>query len=240
MNLKRGFTLAEVLVALAIVGILAAVTLPAIQASLKKSAVGPSLMKIIGNLENANRLILQEKDTDSLSSLCGNNYLGCISKKASLSKLYNQNEGPTFNEDFDGTNSKKYSYKGPVYVSDDGVTYANYQYEGVHTSSNGIANNLKDKYEGNYYLILVDINGIKGSPNVMGKDIFSLMVDGSGIVLAQGSREYVSYNELNSDNKKNYWANEGKCENGKKPTSNNGRLCSGSVIDNGGKVLYKY
>ena len=238
MKLKSGFTLAEVLVALAIVGILAAVTLPAIQASLKKSAVGPSLMKAIGTLENANRLILQEKDTDSLSSLCEDNYLGCIAKKASLSKLYSQNEGPEFKENFDGTNPKKYSYKGPVYVSDDGVVFANYQYDAVQTGTQ-IPSSLVDKYEGNYYLILVDINGIKGSPNVMGKDIFSLLVDGSGIVIAHGSREYVAYNELDSTKKTYYWDND-KCKNGQKPTGTNGRLCSGSVIDNGGKVLYKY
>ena len=241
MKLNRGFTLAEVLVALAIVGILAAVTLPAIQASLKKSAVGPSLMKVIGNLENANRLLLQEKDTDSLTSLCKDDYLGCISKKASLSKVYNLGDAtaPSFAENYDGTNTKKYNYKSPVYVSDDGVTFMYYQYDSFHAINNGLPDLLKDKYEGNYYLILVDTNGIKGSPNVVGKDIFSFVVDGYGTVIAHGSREYINYNG-NNNNKDNYWANSDKCANGTKPTSNNGRLCCGSIIDNGGKVLYKY
>lgn len=53
------FTLAEVLIALAIIGVIASVTLPALNANVQKQQVGPALAKAINTLENANRLLLE-------------------------------------------------------------------------------------------------------------------------------------------------------------------------------------
>ena len=63
---KNGFTLAEVLITLTIIGIVAAMTMPALLSSIEKGQIGPKLAKAISTLENANRTILQQYDESNL------------------------------------------------------------------------------------------------------------------------------------------------------------------------------
>ena len=79
--MKKGFTLAEVLLTLGIIGVVAAVTLPTLDISVKKQKVGPSLAKAINTLTNANRLALVQNDARSLTSLgCPDNYINVLSE----------------------------------------------------------------------------------------------------------------------------------------------------------------
>jgi prepilin-type N-terminal cleavage/methylation domain-containing protein len=74
----KGFTLAEVLVTLGIVGVIAALTIPSLQANVKKQQIGPALAKAINTLENANKMYLADKNLKSLWPTCGANYAICL------------------------------------------------------------------------------------------------------------------------------------------------------------------
>ena len=66
----KGFTLAEVLVTLATIGIVAALTLPNLNRLSNASQVGPAVAKAMNTLENANRLWLQDNNARRISSEC--------------------------------------------------------------------------------------------------------------------------------------------------------------------------
>ena len=66
---KNAFTLAEVLITLSIIGVVAALTLPSLNLSVQNSKVGPSLRKFINTISNANEMILSENQSNTLRSV---------------------------------------------------------------------------------------------------------------------------------------------------------------------------
>lgn len=71
---KFGFTLAEVLVSVAIVGVIAALTLPTLRTNTTEAQIGPKLAKAVSTFEQANESLLNSLSSDSLSDagLTGN------------------------------------------------------------------------------------------------------------------------------------------------------------------------
>ena len=65
----KGFTLAEVLITLGIIGVIASLTLPSLTINIVKQQTGPSLAKAINSLETTNKLALQEGSARSLDQL---------------------------------------------------------------------------------------------------------------------------------------------------------------------------
>ena len=65
--LKRGFTLAEVLVTLTIIGVIAAITLPSLLSNTATAQIGPKLAKAVSMFEQANTALLNEYSVDILS-----------------------------------------------------------------------------------------------------------------------------------------------------------------------------
>ncbi len=69
-NMKKfGFTLAEVLITLGIIGVVAALTTPALYHNAGLAQVGPKLAKVKSTIENANKMMLQENEVGMLSTL---------------------------------------------------------------------------------------------------------------------------------------------------------------------------
>ena len=65
--MKKRFTLAEVLITLAIIGVIATFTLPTLNTNIIGSEAGPKLMKAVSVLEQANRQLLADKNVSRLS-----------------------------------------------------------------------------------------------------------------------------------------------------------------------------
>ena len=103
---KFGFTLAEVLFTLAIVGVVAAITLPTLMSDTTTAQIGPKLAKAVSMFEQANESLLNSnsvdalRDTDFLSDL--NDYGTELSSFLKITVA-------------DSTNH--------VYLSKDGMTY---------------------------------------------------------------------------------------------------------------------
>ena len=83
--MKKGFTLAEVLITLGIIGVVAALAAPALNNSAQKAKVGPALSKFISTLENAHQYITADNEADSLTAVTNGDvdtYLTELSKYA--------------------------------------------------------------------------------------------------------------------------------------------------------------
>lgn len=230
---KFGFTLAEVLITLAVIGVIARVTLPALQTNVQKHQVGPALAKAINSLENANQLALQQTgartlDQIPLSSGASNtNYFENAIKdiltytKVNRTQTYRSSDFKTL---VAAVNNKAYGYQ-----TKDGIMYFRAP-DPTTPRSLGSTGHLPPTYAGKYYIVYVDINGQGKKPNALGKDLFLLWVDLKGSVIPYGGTAYKAYTNSSSV----LW------ESGCKKNITNADACAGSIADNGYKVIYNY
>lgn len=66
---KNGFTLAEVLITLGIVGVIAAITLPTLMTDTTSAQIGPKLAKAVSMFEQANEAMLNDSSVDAISDM---------------------------------------------------------------------------------------------------------------------------------------------------------------------------
>lgn len=221
---NNGFTLAEVLITIGLLGIVAAMTLPTLNVNIMREQVGPKLAKAINTLENANRLILQDQNVRSLERACAPNAAADIAELSGamyLQCLVDYTAGT-----YQNTTGQFGLLRGTLTLKD-GITYDTALAHArlpIRTNPNRLR-----KYSGEFVEITVDINGDR-APNEMGRDRFQLWVDYYGAVIAVGSREQASY----TGNSGSLWTN--RCNRESQPSAN----CTGSIVDNGYRVIYQY
>ena len=174
-HLMRGaaFTLAEVLITLGIIGVVAALTLPTLIQNYKKQTLVNQLKKVVNTIENAAQMAVADdgvssfKDTKLLSALTNlylckahgvssscnsgyltvlNNYFKIIDIKGSTSSIYH---------DLDGNSLLP---SGQTLVLTDGS-------ELFISTSNSTHNYIN-----------VDINGEQNGPNIFGYDFFRFIL----------------------------------------------------------------
>ena len=85
---KFGFTLAEVLITLAIIGVVAAMTLPVLTQNTRNAQVGPKLAKAVSMFEQANQAMLEAQN---LTSLQGGNFWNAPAEEGGPSPLNGAN-----------------------------------------------------------------------------------------------------------------------------------------------------
>ena len=197
---KSAFTLAEVLITLGIIGVVAAITLPTLIQNYQKQVLVTQLKKMYATLnEGFKRIAVNEKcstiicaglkyrymsdDNDSLFSLDFSNER---TKEKIVKEFKLENV-------FVGTapSNSIYNYEVKYLFVDDKTSFLNFlsddEYSLVGTTSSG------EIIVFNGYSILVDINGLK-SPNTFGRDIFVfafLNYNGSTVVVPAGSKIHV-------------------------------------------------
>ena len=67
--MKKGFTLAELLVTLGIIGVVAAMTLPSFINKAADAKIGPSLAKAVSSFDQANKALLADKEVEAVSEI---------------------------------------------------------------------------------------------------------------------------------------------------------------------------
>ena len=222
---KIGFTIAEVLITMAILGIIAATTIPALNNNVAYRNVGPALAKAVSTLEDINQSALFEASEKLLTNIPLTyesesdpvSYLNRVAKYmvGELDGLeYRAKDGITYTVDTNfsaGSCTKDEELDEHVYISPNFGT-------GIYPNK---------KYYGKFYPILIDINGSK-LPNQTGKDKFLLYVDLFGVVIPAGGQEAVDYGADTTRHDCTYT----------KQTALPAR-CTGSIADNGWEYKYR-
>ena len=170
------FTLAEVLITLAIIGVVAALTLPTLISNHQKQTYVNQLKKAVNTIENAANMAVAKEGASSFEN-------------TSLSALFDE-YFYYVNQDLNRNNIKKvlteYFEYSTLHLGE--TAYSIPQYKNLSGTDRRIGNG------GEYKMILsdgtilyflssrefaVDVNGFKG-PNVYGRDFFYLMIDKNG------------------------------------------------------------
>ena len=232
---RKGFTLAEVLVTLGIIGVVAALTTPALIQNVGNAKVGPKLAKAKSTFETAAEMMLTENNANTIRSIASNgNDLGKeLSKYMKISKsdqdiAYKGYKG-------DGKNGLGIA-NWARYDSDDGMIY---WFGGISSKSNWPVDtaNYEDIPNNEYIaLVWVDINGSEG-PNRESKDTFRFALYNDGTLRPWGARGFWRSSKEAPDNAKGkYWNENHACD---EYAVNNSPTCTGSIFDNGMKIIYQ-
>jgi len=231
MKLK-GFSLAEVLITMTLIGVIATLTLPALVTDIQRQQMGPAFMKAIGSLDTANALVTNERDLYSFGAGCGNDYNTCFASFVAPKLVAASTDNvPTYRTftggaDFAVSNAAYLAKGGFIYyigaaAQGDDTTEPGSEPEGDDTTTEETA-------ETGYIDVFIDVNGTKG-PNMLGKDLYHVVVDqAEGHVFAKGSNT-----DKSSVTK---WTTTCPASG----VQDNGDSCAGAVFDNGGKVPYKF
>ncbi len=233
MMKKFGFTLAEVLITLGIIGVVAALTAPALVQNAGTAKIGPTLAKVVSTLENANEQILHDEDATDLSKLCdGTDTLPVAQCYAD--KLINYISGSSYDE-------REYFESG-LYESNAASSFGTtiFHFGNIDIALKGrwagFIYDKKGSFKGNFLTLTeVDINGQKAGPNKYGKDIFTFTIDKGGSVIPCCGKTYSWL--LNSETI-TYESDEDRAACNENKVSG-GLYCAGSVFDNNMKVIYQ-
>lgn len=260
LKIKFAFTLAEVLLVLAIIGIVAALTLPTLISNYQKQQYVISLKKAYTVLSQGFKLYMVDQGVDDLyqSSLIDNdnitmnstiNLIALLKKYFKIGKYcYSIDDG------YDSSCQVKESYDlnpaddSGIYSQDfdfysaDGMAFKVDFYSAFYCKPD---NSIPTSMKGECLEVRVDTNGAS-PPNRGGRDFFLLLIGPDGNVYMKGSREYAIWKSGNASNWEDwgyYWKTatylcgaEGSTDIG----NGNGAAtyCAARVRDEGWKMLY--
>ena len=242
MKRVKGFTLAEVLITLGIIGVVAALTAPALVQNAGNAKIGPTLAKVKTTIENANQQILYDNEASKLSAVVDDSisseigYMDLLSQYISGSSY---NSTPDFScedvldpepTDYNGGDDHLLSFLA-------GNSWGKFKFSpsidimvgecAMRTYSS------KGSFKGSFTEIVVDINGFTTGPNTQGKDLFAFMVDEGGALIPWGST--TQYWLLSYE----YWHWDDGTDKCNDSTVKTGISCAGSIFDNNLKVIYQ-
>ena len=180
---SKAFTLAETLITLSIIGVVAAITVPTLMSNMNKQTYVTGLKKAYNQLQNAIKM-LPVVDPSCYPSVNNCLDLSIDDKFGDDEKMNLQNASvQTFAQVFKhhkiGSTKEECGralpYHGACVITNDGMIYSSYNNYGM-THLN------------------VDINGTKG-PNKIGRDIFTFVIENNKLRAAGDSYtiEYHSY-----------------------------------------------
>ena len=240
MKFKRAFTLAEVLITLVIIGVVAAITLPALRSDVDKTAFATGLKTNISILNNGFRQIMVNDDTDDMrNTTLWIDYLRPIAgtpdittdMKVEMSKFFKidkvelaQDSSKKF-YGFDNTERTFPAAAVRFYLSNSAILMMTFLEDNGRTACT-----TEQSYCNPVASIILDVNGDKG-PNTIGKDIYYLDLGEDGFVYPYGSKAVHEFREGVPE-----WDTEEGCQ-GENP-SVSGESCAGRVVDEGFKINY--
>ena len=224
---KKGFTLAEVLITLTIIGVVSALTLPGLLTDTSTAQIGPKLAKARAMFEQANQALLHNENLDSFVLPSGLRY--------SSSSVYLDNLAAFLKiSSFDRTQN---GY-APSIVSLTGVD--DIGNSSCVLSSDGmlycvVLNSAHPYYDANQIInrqiigtVYVDIDGPSGA-NVTGTDVFPFVLTAGGSITPVGATNWDNKNA-----KESTWSI--LCP--KSGTVAQYSACTGHIFENNLKVEY--
>lgn len=172
---NKAFTLAEVLITLVVIGVVASLTIPTLTSNHQDKALKTQRKKAISSLSNGFRLLMAE---DGVTTIENTKMYSCGNDKACLANEIKR----TFNVAFDNTfdnNIFNMTYRIPEGRNDVEV-YAPTRYS--FATSDGMMVKMKvDTNLTGRVTLMVDVNGPK-KPNMAGKDLCYFVLTNKGKV----------------------------------------------------------
>lgn len=206
---KKGYTLAEVLVCIAIVGIIAALIVPSLVNKTNKSTLGATLARTVELTQTGMTNIIQEANRNSED---GNSVVGlsAIQKKdiglegddsddyimdddnyGSLLRSYFDTEDF---DDYTTANIKDYTGANPnnAILSDlNAFRFKKLNSAVIFQKAQNLDNADKDTIIAR---VIIDANGI-AAPNRFGEDVFLFGLTNSGVLIPAGSKQYYDFDD---------------------------------------------
>ena len=246
---KTGFTLAETIITLGIVGVVAALTIPTLVTDNQKKVCANSLSAAVSNFENAMNVMIMKDNATNLyetkawkalnkSALSSSNMADFVSEVNQTFTIVNYGEKV---EDFYSTNLKSINNeevdKSSVMTSElslevkNGATY----FISIADSTKD-PNGRKDlevlEKGGNYSkkaaTVYVDVNSQK-KPNTIGQDIFQFDLGADGYLYPAGGLDYSIYTDLSKKHVWNEKNSDYQCISA--PYAKNGFGCTARLIE---------
>lgn len=185
---RNGFTLAEVLITLGIIGVVAAMTLPDLKLKMDASANITSLKKFYTEFSNATNLLISEYGEPDSWGLVDNNaessaaVLDMYKKRLNMTRICLEGDTSCFA-------FPVYTYKGVVKITEN--EYSSWQLKSF-VLNNGTTV-FFDVNNGNFS-VFFDVNGLK-KPNRLGEDVFAWAVNGKGRIVRYTDPSITSGND---------------------------------------------
>lgn len=199
---KQGFTLAEVLITLGIIGVVAAITVPVLMQNIQDKQFKEAAKAAYSKVSQAINMMKADNDSDlKLYFANASSWTTFRQDLTSQLKIVNDcynsvtrnNQGCVTVEDYSSVYDTLYQSNNPAqtycftsqFITADGMFW-------------GIQYNT-----GSYYIIAVDVNGYQKGPNVFGRDtfVFELFPNGSfvpmgaaGTYYAMGANDFCNRN----------------------------------------------
>ncbi len=224
---KFGFTLAEVLITLGIIGVVAVLTVPNLVSNYQKKVYVAQLQKAYNQISNAVSLLMVDEEVHNLNDT----YLYCEDSQQNLECI--QRCGLFLKKYFKVSKDCGVDYESRECLS---AVYKKLNKEDAELSYNEIYGYVVSLNSGatiamlpfTYYvpsIFLIDVNG-KKAPNTYGRDVFQITVNFAGDI-AETFQNYPNHTEMWSNDPERCLENE---------VYNSG--CFSKIINDGWKMDY--
>ena len=250
-----GFTLAEVLITLGIIGVVAALTIPTLISNYQKQYYVTALKKAYSQMQNGFKLMMAKEGVDymtqtsfykdilantsgdyskTLASTLGN----YIKISSTCLGSVNCPSDPDYSG-LDGTNMGSLG-NVPFAILSDGTNIGFFFFEPYNLTSEQCNQVRMDGGSmcSIFCMIYVDINGFQ-KPNILGRDLFAFMVDNMGTLHAYGSKSvsvFPNSGSLVMDIA--YWKDDPSTCDVESTTPMSGVGCSARIIEENWKMNY--
>ena len=191
---RQGFTLAEVLITLGIIGVVAAMTLPALINQTHGKELETGLKKAYTVLQAAyNKMTYDEGQIVNNTNYPAHTFMPKFKTYFKISKDCNFESCESDFTDEEGTNRVSQNYK----------TYNNKKMrnslldDGQVFVSDGMFIMVENMTGGKLLLISIDVNGYNKKPNRWGHDLFTFQITDNGKLLPMGAKG-TSYDSVNN------------------------------------------
>ena len=190
------FTLAEVLIVIGIIGVIAEMTIPTLANSVTTASITSGFLKDYSVLQQASREIINDSNGNITNAFpTAQDLSDAISAKLKISKKCADQASnsycwpdPTTIRTLSGADfTGNYDDNGPSFILVDGTVIKIYNNAWYSPDCSVFPRTLGGKVEGMCAVIHMDINGVK-PPNQLGRDIFEMDFYSSSGIIPNGTQ----------------------------------------------------